>query len=509
MDAEQILKMLQADSKKPSGNAKEQNEALQKALDTIRQQQDILKRIADEPLAVGIVLQTGIENDKYIMLGMDSDAFRVLKPEFPVMTGMYVACNLETRNPVCALPDYIPSGEFVSATAVNLEQGWVEVETGGNVKRVRLAQKLEGFEVRKGDRLLLDESESLAILNYGADQSKHNVEEVPDVTWDDICGLEEAKMQMREAIEFPHTHNELYSYYGKKACKGLLLYGNPGCGKTLLAKAASNALSKIYSKVSASSAFIYVKAPELLNKYVGESEAQIRAIFERARKHKAEHGYPALVFIDEAEAILAKRGDRSRTSGMQDTMVPMFLAEMDGLHDSAAVVVLATNLPDSLDSAVVRDGRIDRKVKVTAPTAEAAEQIVINGFKRMPFGEGLTKEEAGALAIAELYNDDHVLFEIFFEGGSAYDMPIKEAVNGAMVAGIAEYAAQLAMRRDMNSGAAPQGITRHDVIEAVERIVNQARDLDHSVIVENFLGEKAKKPYEVRKAKPIVIKKAA
>src|SRR5208283_4208865 len=175
----------------------------------------------------------------------------------------------------------------------------------------------------------------------------------------------------KEAIELPFTHKDIFAHYNKKPPKGLLLYGPPGCGKTLVGKATTNSLANIFGAKAISSGFIYVKGPEILNMYVGESGRRIREIFQRGRKHFDKYKFPAVIFIDEAEAVLSERGT-SRSSDVDKTIVPMFLSEMDGLDENHAIVMLATNRPKMLDPAVVREGRVDRHIKVSRPTVETA-----------------------------------------------------------------------------------------------------------------------------------------
>lgn len=473
---------------------------MREALETIEKQNEALKRIAKAALSIGVIVNADKE---YAMVAIGSSIYRVQRPEFSFSIGDHVVCDQESYAPIEVLEDYILPGGFQSIT--NIGEDWAELDVQGNVRRVDIAHELLGT-LKKGDRVVLDSSQSIIVFNYGPDNSQNNVDEVPNVNWDDICGQEEAKQLIREAIEYPHTHKEIFAQYNQKASKGILLYGPPGCGKTMFAKAAAKTLADIYDGQHTSSSFIYVKGPELLDKYVGESEAKIRAIFERARKHKEEFGYPALVFIDEAEAILHRRGDHTGgSSGMADTIVPMFLAEMDGLHETGAFVMLATNRPDVLDSAVVRDGRIDRKVKVARPSPDAARAIALACFGKIPLAKGFTAEQAADIVASELYNPDHILFEVDTNYFGSRELPFREAVNGAMVTGISGYAVSLAMRRDMQTGAKkPSGVSESDVREAVLRTVDQARDLDHKEAVEEFVAEFKDDVKGIRKAKPKV-----
>jgi len=317
--------------------------------------------------------------------------------------------------------------------------------------------------------------------------------EIPNVKWSDIGGLEEAKQDMIEAIEMPHREKELFAFYKKRPVKGILLSGPPGCGKTMLGKAAATALAEIYGAASARTGFLYVKAPEILNSYVGASEETVREIFMDARRHAKEHGYPAIIFIDEAEAILAKRGGMGFS--MSNTIVPSFLTEMDGLESSSAIVILATNRPDILDPAIVREGRIDRKVSVKRPSLKNATDIIAMNMARYPIAEGWELQNLAAGMAHEIYADARTL------QGDKY---LRDIVNGAMLAACVDLAVANAMRRDIEArkdkaGQAepdvtadgkkvlkavsdhwkPTGITPDDVLLAVARIHHQNNGLQH------------------------------
>lgn len=312
------------------------------------------------------------------------------------------------------------------------------------------------------------------------------------VSWDDIGGLEEAKKLMIEMVELPHTNPGIYQYYNKRLPKGVLLYGPPGCGKTLLGKAAAYSLAKIYKGKAQTSGFIYIKGPEILNKFVGSSEESIRSIFIRAREHKKQFGFPATIFIDEADAILSKRGS-GISSDVEKTIVPMFLTEMDGLEDSGAFIILATNRPDILDPAVVRDGRIDRKIKITRPTKESAKEIFLLNVKKTPLEKKCTKERLANLAVEKVFSAENVLYNVQFEGIDTQEaFTLDKVVNGAMIANIVDTAISAAMRRDLLRNT-KTGVNEEDIVQAVATIAKENRELDHKDELRDFIGEFGKK----------------
>ena len=204
------------------------------------------------------------------------------------------------------------------------------------------------------------------------------LEEVPDVSYDDVGGLDDQIEQITDAVELPFVHQALFSEYDLPAPKGILLYGPPGCGKTLIAKAVANSLAKKVAEVSgdreARSFFLNIKGPELLNKYVGETERQIRMVFQRARE-KSEQGWPVIVFFDEMESLFRTRGS-GISSDIESTIVPQLLAEIDGVEALKNVIVIgASNREDLIDPAILRPGRLDVKIKIERPGEESAAAI--------------------------------------------------------------------------------------------------------------------------------------
>lgn len=321
------------------------------------------------------------------------------------------------------------------------------------------------------------------------DESKYTLDEVPNVGWDEICGLEEAKQQMVEAIEWPHKHPEIYRYYNKGIPKGVLLWGDPGCGKTMLGKAAATAVAKLYGKETDKSAFMYIKGGELLDKYVGESEKNVRDIFKRARKHHAKRGYPAIVFIDEADALLSNRNGIAGKSVMasQSMTVPTFLAEMDGLEDSGAIIILATNRPDVLDPAITRDGRIDRKIHITRPAHKDAIEIIKLNLKKIPLID-MKIAEMAAFAADEIYGDDKIYYKIH-KSDDEYDyLRLRDVINGAMLANMVDFGTTLAIRRDL-AAKKKTGLGKNEIIKAINHVFESNRNVNHDDEIETRVSK--------------------
>lgn len=360
-----------------------------------------------------------------------------------------------------------------------------EVDYESSVKVVFNGKLGESLE--KGDRVVLDATISVIVRNLGKEDERFSFAAEMNVSWDNIGGLTEAKRLMKEAVELPHNNPDIFRFYGKRPVKGVLLYGPPGCGKTMLGKATATSLANIYNGNGSSTGFIYIKGPEILDRFVGVAEATVRQIFQRARKHKEDHGYPAVIFIDEADAILAKRGS-GISSDIERTIVPMFLTEMDGLEDSGALVILATNRSDILDPAVVRDGRIDRKIKIDRPAKESATEIFLLGLKDVPLDNGYTYNELAELASTELFSENRVLYQISTKTKGDVSFTLGNVVNGGMVMSIVDQATSIALHRDLDQNETT-GLCKDDLVAAVNVVERQNRDLNHTDEIKDFVHD--------------------
>lgn len=360
-----------------------------------------------------------------------------------------------------------PYGSTV--TVKRVEGVNAEVDIRSTTKFIKLGKFIDA---KPGDRLALDTSDTIALANFGQDTTTMAFAAETGVSWDDIGGQEDAKAAMIEAIEGPVKHRTTYLRYNKKPTKGVLLYGPPGNGKTMLGKAAATAIAALHGKEAAKTGFIYVKGPELLSKWVGSSEENVRTIFSSARLHHERHGYPAIVFIDEAESLLTTRG--TRFTGMEATIVPSFLAEMDGLTESGAIVLLATNRPDELDPAIVRDGRIDRKVFVARPDRNGAREILKRHLRGRPTADvdGLLR---GTLDF--LFGNKASLYKITFSTSPDRYFGLKDMLSGAMLAAIVDRAALIAMDREIETGD-DSGICVDDTKCAIEDLMYEQRNVD-------------------------------
>lgn len=418
--------------------------------------------LIEHPNGERVLLATGGSKWPAIVLAPEDKALRKkLKP------GVLVAIN--GAGAIVEVFEHNLPGPEVTVKRV-LENGMLELEQGIQVYPGQVKAKA-------GDLVLLDASGTVALQLVKKDVSSFSVETATGVTWTDIGGQEEAKAILQEALEGPVRYASLYEGYGKRQVKGLLMAGPPGCGKTMLAKAAANSVREAHGKAEAETAFIYVKGPEVLNMWIGNTEAQIRGLFTRAREHKETHGYPAVIFIDEADAILGKRGSH-HGSVLAATVVPTFLAEMDGMADSGAFVLLATNRPDTLDPAVVREGRIDRKVMVKRPDVVDTEKILRIHLCKSKLKDDI--EDLAGRAAKDLFSERHTLYRVSFNGKGTHEFHIRHLVSGAMLAGVVDVAVSLAIQRDIvDKRTKPSGLMKQDMQAAIVQIVDANRNLNH------------------------------
>lgn len=427
---------------------------------------------------------------KYITVCTGPQTLSIRKP--PAMKGLEVGAVVRLRAgqneppAVTQIVEFPPATGPITRVVSVVDEKYVEVAVGPEKLLVLYPP---GFALHVDDRVILDFTGKVVVKNLGrGDKSKVFADDT-GVSWADVGGLDEAKKLLIEAIEEPVSHKELYAKYGRKPTRGILLHGPPGTGKTMLGKAAATALAAVYGATARSGGFLYVKGPELLNMFVGNSEGNIRQLFASARQHRAEHGYPAIIFIDEADALMGKRGAKRGMEGMERTLVPQFLAEMDGLEDAGCMVLLATNRPDTLDPAVVRPGRVDTKIYIRRPTQPEAEQIFSLYVKKVPVVKGTTREELAKAGAAALFDDKNALIVLRCDDGKDQRFGMRELASGALIASIVERASQRALRRERD-GEKPHGVAIGDFNDVMKELLAEYRALDHNDAVGDFVEQK-------------------
>lgn len=391
------------------------------------------------------------------------------------------------------------TGDLVRVKEV-LESGLLVVIGRADDERVvRRAHRLTDQAIRVGDAVTVDFRSGYALDLVPMTEVQDVVlEEVPDVTFDDIGGLTEQIEQIRDAVETPFLHPELYREHGLNPPKGILLYGPPGTGKTLIAKAVANSLARRSQSANRSSFFLNIKGPELLNKYVGETERHLRTIFARARE-KAADGHPVVVFFDEMESLFRTRGS-GVSSDVETTIVPQLLAEIDGVERLDNVIVIgASNREDMIDPAILRPGRLDVKIRVNRPDAEGAREILSRYLTpnlplhpdELAAHDGDRAETAASLREAIV----NALFaktwatryaELTFVTGEVRTLHFGDLVSGAVLANIVDRAKtaaikeHLAERTESGAASATKGIRSRHVLQAVSAEFREQEDLPNT-----------------------------
>ncbi len=374
---------------------------------------------------------------------------------------------------------------------------------------VELADSLLGVHLRAGDALLMEPRAQLLMEKLPRPEVEELVlEEVPDVTYADVGGLDPQIEAITDAVELPYLHRALFSDYRLPAPKGILLYGPPGCGKTLIAKAVANSLAKKVAEATGNaeirSYFLNIKGPELLNKYVGETERQIRLVFQRA-KEKAEEGVPVIVFFDEMDSLFRTRGT-GISSDMESTIVPQLLAEIDGVETLRDVIVIgASNREDLIDPAILRPGRLDVKIKIERPDEAAAAQVFARYLtSELPLDAGEVERLGGGdaskaidamieLTVAEMYrdDDDNKFLEDTYQNGDKEILYFRDFASGAMIENIVRRAKKLAIKRTIAGQG--KGIRTSDLIESIHQEYKENEDLPNTTNPDDWARISGKK----------------
>ncbi|EFF90162.1 MULTISPECIES: proteasome ATPase [Streptomyces] len=445
-----------------------QNERLANTLREARDQIVALKeevdRLAQPPAGFGVFLQANEDGTADIFTG--GRKLRVnVSPSVELdelRRGQEVMLN-EALNVVDAM-QFERVGDIVTLKEI-LEDGERALVIGHTDEErvVRLAEPLLDVTIRAGDALLLEPRSGYVYEVVPKSEVEELVlEEVPDIGYEQIGGLGNQIEMIRDAVELPYLYPDLFKEHELRPPKGVLLYGPPGCGKTLIAKAVANSLAKKVAEVTGQAAgksfFLNIKGPELLNKYVGETERQIRLVFQRARE-KASEGTPVIVFFDEMESLFRTRGS-GVSSDVENTIVPQLLAEIDGVEGLQNVVVIgASNREDMIDPAILRPGRLDVKIKIERPDAEAAKDIFAKYLtERLPLHADDLSEHGGEkdatvqamiqTAVEQMYaeSEENRFLEVTYANGDKEVLYFKDFNSGAMIENIVGRAKKMAIK---------------------------------------------------------------
>jgi proteasome-associated ATPase len=410
---------------------------------------------------------------------------------------------------VIAVRESDGQGEVVTVKEVLDDRRVLVYGRADEERVVELADSLRQVKLRSGDALLLDLRSNLLVEKLLRQEAEELIlEEVPDITYADVGGLDAQIEAITDAVELPYLHRALFNDYDLPAPKGILLYGPPGCGKTLIAKAVANSLSQKVAELTGNrnvrSYFLNIKGPELLNKYVGETERQIRVVFQRARE-KAEEGVPVIIFFDEMDSLFRTRGT-GISSDMESTIVPQLLAEIDGVESLRDVIVIgATNREDLIDPAILRPGRLDVKIKIERPDAEAAAQIFQRYLhSKLPIDEASIRDLGGGdrakaitvmieETVANMYavHDENRFLEVTYQGGDKEVLYFKDFASGAMIENVVRRAKKLAVKREIADNG--RGLRADDLIQSIRQEYRENEDLPNTTNPDDWARVSGKK----------------
>jgi proteasome-associated ATPase len=493
---------------------------LEEARQVIAQFQEVYEKLTSPANRIGTFLGMPEDGIAHIAVG-DAEYYANIDPNLDA-TSLKVGTRVKINDAFAVIGDlgYPTDGPMAKVTEI-LPDGRLRVSLDGHGLSGRIVKRssdLMNCEVRVGDEVRLEPTLRVAVELFERKQVRdYFLEQIPEIPWSKIGGQEEAIRVIRELIEFPMLYPELYRKFGKQRVKGILLYGPPGCGKTLIGKATAYNITKAYREKVGGDVreyFMLINGPQILNMWLGETERAVREIFATARQ-RAKEGYLVFIFVDEADAIL-----RTRSSGkwldIANTVVPQFAAEMDGLVDTENVVVMLTsNRPDYIDPAILRPGRIDRKLKIARPNKQASRDILaIYINESTPLHRSLILEHGSHEAAREFLvertvdfifrrNNETAFVDIYLRNGRRHTLHWCDLVSGALLMSIVERAKDFALRRAIEKGDENEGINLDDLYNAVVYEYRENEIFPKSDNLEDWLKLIDYEPENVVEVRPI------
>ncbi len=513
-DAPRRVKLLEdrlLEARNHLSQAQGQNEKLSVALKETREQlallRDEVEKLTAPPNPFGTVLQ--LNTDGTVDITSSGRKLRVaVEPTVEIKElepGQEVILN-EAFN-IVDVRSFEPTGDVATVKELLGEDRIVVIGRGDEERVVTLGAPMKDLHLRVGNHVRIDARTGFVLEKIERPEVEELVlEEVPDVLYEDIGGLDDQIETIRDAVELPYLHRDKFAAYDLSPPKGVLLYGPPGCGKTLIAKAVANSLARAVGETEddsdARSYFLNIKGPELLNKYVGETERQIRLIFQRA-KEKSDEGVPVIVFFDEMDSLFRTRGT-GVSSDVESTIVPQLLSELDGVESLKNVIVIgASNREDLIDPAILRPGRLDVKIKIERPSEASARKIfAIYLTDTLPYD---ANEIANAGSI-EVYLDNVVnatvdamyaedsanrFLEVTYANGDREELYFKDFASGAMIENIVRRAKKDAIKREI-AGAAT-GLQAQDLLNATQQEFKEHEDLPNTTNPDDWARISGKK----------------
>ena len=491
--------------------SREQSERMTELLRQAREQivslREEVEKLTAPPSGYGVFLSTYEDGTIDVFTGgrklrvnvaPELDAAKLTKGQELLLNealNVVAACGFEVQGEVVSLKELLENTRAIVISHADEE------------RVVQLAEPLRGAVLRAGDSLLLDAKSGYVLEKLPKPEVEELVlEEVPDVSYEDIGGLDTQIEALRDAVELPFLYADLFADHKLTPPKGVLLYGPPGCGKTLIAKAVANSLAKRSQETTGQDVrayFLNVKGPELLNKYVGETERQIRLIFQRA-KEKSQEGVPVIVFFDEMESLFRTRGS-GISSDIETTIVPQLLSEIDGVEQLKNVIVIgASNREDLIDPAILRPGRLDVKIKIERPDEGAAAAICSKYLTpEIPIHPSEVRSAGGDVelairsmiqaTVAEMYSvtEPNEFLEVTYANGDKEILYFKDFASGAMLENIVRRAKKLAIKRLIAIGE--RGLTTEDLLESIVQEYRENEDLPNTTNPDDWAKISGKK----------------
>ena len=488
-----------------------QNDKLSAVLEEAREQLGVLReeveKLTSPPNNFGTVLEINDDGTLDILTG--SRKLRVAaQPSVEVKKlkiGQEVILN-EAFN-IIDIRHFEAAGDILRVRETMDDGRVVVIAHADEEKVLKRSDSMADVFLRAGDYVRIDTKTNLILEKLERPEIEELVlEEVPDITYRDVGGLADQIEQIRDTVELPYLHRDLFKEYELEPPKGILLYGPPGCGKTLIAKAVANSLAKKVSERTGNpdvrSYFLNIKGPELLNKWVGETERQIRLIFQRA-KEKSDEGVPVIVFFDEMDSLFRTRGT-GISSDVESTIVPQLLSELDGVEALKNVVVIgASNREDLIDPAILRPGRLDVKVKINRPDATAAREIYriyLSDATPLDPEDGNTEDSVADRIMAlidetvdAMYSEgkENEFLEVTYASGDREILYFKDFSSGAMIENIVRRAKKDAIKRLIAGGQG--GVRQDDLINAIKQEFREQEDLPNTTNPDDWAKVSGKK----------------